>query len=151
MQNIFEKLLTKEHTFWKTEASNITIETGLYIDGDFQNSIDGGTYQSINPATGKIITDFASATKCDVDYTVASAKAAFDSIYGLGASIWTTNISKAHTMVQQIEAGNIWLNCYGDGDVTQQFGGYKQSGNGRDRGMQSLLSYTQTKSIWLKL
>jgi len=74
-----------------------------------------------------------------------------DSIYGLGSSVWTRDLSKAHKIVREIEAGVVWVNCYGDGDATQPFGGYKQSGNGRDGGMECLLSYTQTKSAWIKL
>jgi acyl-CoA reductase-like NAD-dependent aldehyde dehydrogenase len=54
-------------------------------------------------------------------------------------------------MVRAIEAGVIWVNCFGDGDMTQPFGGYKQSGQGRDRGIECLLSYTQLKSAWVKL
>ncbi|XQW86676.1 aldehyde dehydrogenase [Thalassotalea piscium] len=86
-----------------------------------------------------------------VDDADDAIRVANDSIYGLGASVWTRDLSKAHKMVKEIEAGTVWVNCYGDGDATQPFGGYKQSGHGRDRGMGCLLSYTQTKSVWLKL
>ncbi len=84
----------------------------------------------------------------DVDEAIRVAN---DSIYGLGASVWTRDLSTAHKVVRSLEAGVVWVNCYGDGDATQPFGGYKQSGNGRDRGMECLLSYTQTKSAWIKL
>lgn len=74
-----------------------------------------------------------------------------DSIYGLAASVWTRDLSKAHRLVREIEAGVVWVNCYSEGDMTQPFGGYKQSGQGRDCGFECLLSYTQTKSAWIKL
>jgi acyl-CoA reductase-like NAD-dependent aldehyde dehydrogenase len=74
-----------------------------------------------------------------------------DSYYGLAASVWTSDLKKAHRFVGALEAGVVWVNCFGDGDMTQPFGGYKQSGNSRDKHMMSLLSYTQTKSAWFQL
>ncbi len=74
-----------------------------------------------------------------------------DSPYGLAAGVWTRDLKTAMRMVKNIEAGVIWVNCFGDGDMTQPFGGYKQSGNSRDKSMECLLGYTQSKSAWFKL
>jgi gamma-glutamyl-gamma-aminobutyraldehyde dehydrogenase len=74
-----------------------------------------------------------------------------DSIYGLAASVWTSDLKTAHRMVAALEAGVVWVNCFGDGDMTQPFGGFKQSGNSRDKHMDSLLSYMQTKSAWFHI
>lgn len=74
-----------------------------------------------------------------------------DSVYGLAASVWTADLKTAHRMVGALQAGVIWVNCFGDGDMTQPFGGYKQSGNSRDKHKDSLLSYMQTKSAWFQL
>jgi gamma-glutamyl-gamma-aminobutyraldehyde dehydrogenase len=74
-----------------------------------------------------------------------------DSIYGLAASVWTADLKTAHRMVGALQAGVVWVNCFGDGDMTQPFGGYKQSGNSRDKYKDSLLSYMQTKSAWFNL
>jgi gamma-glutamyl-gamma-aminobutyraldehyde dehydrogenase len=74
-----------------------------------------------------------------------------DSIYGLAASVWTRYLKTAHEAVRDLEAGVIWVNCFDHGDMTQPFGGYKQSGQGRDKCLESLLSYTQTKSAWVHL
>jgi len=74
-----------------------------------------------------------------------------DSDYGLAAAVWTSDLKKAHHFVAQLEAGVVWVNCFGDGDMTQPFGGFKQSGNSRDKHMMSLLSYTQSKSAWFSL
>ena len=73
-----------------------------------------------------------------------------DSVYGLAASVWTRDLNKAHKFVRELEAGVVWVNCFGDGDMTQPFGGYKQSGNSRDKHMMSLQSYLQTKSAWFQ-
>lgn len=74
-----------------------------------------------------------------------------DSIYGLAASVWTQNIDKALTFARDVEAGIAWVNCFDHGDMTQPWGGFKQSGNGRDRCLEALTQYSQTKSVWVHL
>lgn len=74
-----------------------------------------------------------------------------DSIYGLAASVWTQNIDKALTFARDVEAGIVWVNCFDHGDMTQPWGGFKQSGNGRDRCLEALTQYSQTKSVWVHL
>jgi acyl-CoA reductase-like NAD-dependent aldehyde dehydrogenase len=74
-----------------------------------------------------------------------------DSIYGLAAGIWTSDLSMAHKMARDIDAGVIWVNCFDHGDMTQPWGGFKQSGTGRDKCLETLLTVTQTKSVWMQL
>jgi gamma-glutamyl-gamma-aminobutyraldehyde dehydrogenase len=74
-----------------------------------------------------------------------------DSIYGLAAGIWTSDLTTAHRMAREIDAGVIWVNCYDHGDMTQPWGGFKQSGTGRDKCLETLLTVTQTKSVWIHL
>jgi len=74
-----------------------------------------------------------------------------DSIYGLAAGIWTSNLNRAHRVARNIEAGIVWINCYDHGDMTQPWGGYKQSGQGRDKCVETLLAHTQSKSVWVNL
>lgn len=74
-----------------------------------------------------------------------------DSVYGLAASVWTSDMKTAYRMVGALEAGVVWVNCFGDGDMTQPFGGYKQSGNSRDKHVDSMLSYMQGKSAWFNM
>jgi len=87
----------------------------------------------------------------EVDGIDEALVVANDSIYGLAASVWTRDLTLAHKTVRDLEAGVIWVNCFDHGDMTQPFGGYKQSGQGRDKAIESLLSYTQTKSAWIHL
>jgi len=91
------------------------------------------------------------AATIEVDGIAEALSVANDSIYGLAASVWTRDLSVAHKTVRDLEAGVIWVNCFDHGDMTQPFGGYKQSGQGRDKCLESLLSYTQTKSAWINL
>jgi phenylacetaldehyde dehydrogenase len=70
-----------------------------------------------------------------------------DTIYGLAAGIWTRDIKKAHQMASKIKAGTVWINCYNIFDATLPFGGYKQSGWGREMGHEVLEHYTEVKSV----
>ena len=74
-----------------------------------------------------------------------------DSIYGLAASIWTSDVSVAHKAARDIEAGIVWVNCFDHGDMTSIWGGFKQSGMGRDKCLETLTTVTQTKSVWMHL
>jgi acyl-CoA reductase-like NAD-dependent aldehyde dehydrogenase len=74
-----------------------------------------------------------------------------DSVYGLGASIWTSNLSRAHRVSRQLESGMVWVNTWGDGDTTVPFGGVKASGNGRDKSLHAMEKYTELKNIWIRL
>ena len=80
----------------------------------------------------------------DLDEIAAKAN---DSEYGLGAGIWTKDISKAHALAKKLRAGTVWINCYNVFDAALPFGGYKQSGWGREMGHEVLNSYTQVKAV----
>jgi gamma-glutamyl-gamma-aminobutyraldehyde dehydrogenase len=86
-----------------------------------------------------------------VDGADEAVRIANDTIYGLAAGIWTRDLTRAHRLIRDIEAGVIWVNCFDEGDMTQPFGGYKQSGNARDKCLESIRSYTQSKSAWIRL
>ena len=72
-------------------------------------------------------------------------------IYGLAAGIWTRDIKKALRAARAVRAGTVWINTYNMYDAASPFGGYKQSGFGRDLGVHALEQYTQVKSVWVDL
>jgi len=72
-----------------------------------------------------------------------------DSTYGLAAAVWTRDIQKAHRAAELLKAGTVWINCYNMFDAASPFGGYKQSGFGREMGKAALELYTQVKSVWV--
>jgi phenylacetaldehyde dehydrogenase len=74
-----------------------------------------------------------------------------DTPYGLSAGVWTSNLKMAHRIAAAIQAGTVWVNCYNLTDPASPFGGYKQSGWGREMGRQALDLYTETKSVWVNL
>ncbi|MFT4132958.1 aldehyde dehydrogenase [Labrys sp. (in: a-proteobacteria)] len=85
--------------------------------------------------------------------TVASAdeavRVANDSQYGLAASVFSANLGQAHRMARDIRAGTVTINCYGEGDITTPFGGFKQSGfGGRDKSLHAHDQYTELKTVW---
>ena len=74
-----------------------------------------------------------------------------DTIYGLAAAVWTRDIKKAHRAAKALRAGSVWVNCFDAGDMTTPFGGFKQSGFGRDKSLHALEKYTELKTIWIDL
>ena len=84
----------------------------------------------------------------DVDDAVRKAN---DVPYGLASGVWTRDIKKGHSVARRLQAGTVWINAYNFYDAGVPFGGYKQSGFGRDLGAESLRDYTQVKSVWVNI
>ena len=87
-----------------------------------------------------------------VDSDAAAIALANDTSYGLQTSLFTSNVTNAHRFARALQAGTVSVNCYGEGDITTPFGGYKLSGfGGRDNGFSAHDQYTETKTIWIDL
>lgn len=74
-----------------------------------------------------------------------------DSSYGLQASVWSDNLSRAHRVARALRAGTVHVNQYDEDDITVPFGGYKQSGNGRDKSLHAFDKYTELKTTWIRI
>jgi acyl-CoA reductase-like NAD-dependent aldehyde dehydrogenase len=74
-----------------------------------------------------------------------------DTVYGLAAAVWTDNVDRAHRVARAIRAGVVWVNTFDAGDITSPFGGFKQSGFGRDKSIHALEKYTDLKAVWISL
>ncbi|MGO9242736.1 MAG: aldehyde dehydrogenase family protein [Bryobacteraceae bacterium] len=84
----------------------------------------------------------------DLDEVIERAN---KSIYGLAAAVWTRDITKAHAIANKVRAGTVWVNCYDVFDAAAPFGGFKQSGLGRELGEYGLQQYTEVKTVTVKL
>lgn len=84
----------------------------------------------------------------DLEDVISRANA---SDYGLAASVWTSNVGKAHQIIRQIRAGISWVNCHGLPDMAMPFGGFKQSGWGREAGLEGLLQYCEMRSVLVNI
>ncbi len=131
----------------------------LAMGGDAPAALPEGAY--VNPTLFTGVSSTMAIAREEIFGPVASMIAfdtveeaieiANDSIYGLAASVWTRDLSTAIHCVRAIEAGVVWVNTFDEGDMTQPFGGFKQSGNAKDNCIDSVRSYMQEKSAWIRL
>jgi gamma-glutamyl-gamma-aminobutyraldehyde dehydrogenase len=122
-----------------------TFAEGAYVEPTLFSKVMPGMQIAREEVFGPV------AAIMPVDGADHALSIANDSIYGLAASIWTKDLATAHRFARDVEAGVVWVNCYEHGDMTSIWGGFKQTGNGRDKCLEALTQFSQTKSVWLNL
>jgi gamma-glutamyl-gamma-aminobutyraldehyde dehydrogenase len=118
---------------------------GAYYEPTVFVDVDPASSLAQNEVFGPVL---AITTVKDEDEAIAVAN---NTEYGLAAGLWTANVSRVHRLARQIRAGTVWVNCYEEGDLTVPFGGFKMSGNGRDKSRHALEKYTELKTTYIKL
>ena len=136
----------------KTEGADVAMggDVASELGGYFvQPTIFTGVSNDMRIAQEEIFGPVAAVIEvADVEHAIAVAN---DTIYGLAAAVWTNDLAKAHRVARGIKAGTVWVNASGLYDPAVSFGGYKQSGFGRELGRHSMEIYTQPKSVWINL
>lgn len=137
----------------KKEAQLITGGNRVTLDGSkgffLEPTIFGGVTNDMKIAQEEIFGPVLSVLAFDdVDQVIEQANA---NPYGLAAAVWTKDIKKAHIVSRRLQAGTVWINTYGLMDAALPFGGFKQSGFGRELGMHAIEHYTELKTVWLNM
>lgn len=118
---------------------------GFYIEPTVFDDVAPGMTISREEIFGPVLSAIAFDTEAE------AVRIANDSQYGLAAGLWTNDLSRAHRVARKLRAGSVWVNYWDGGDMTAPFGGYKQSGNGRDKSLHAFSKYTETKATWINL
>ena len=120
-------------------------ERGYFIKPTIFDAVDNNMRIAKEEIFGPVV---SAITFDDVSEVVKQGNL---SVYGLAAAVWTKDIKKAHRLARDLKAGTIWINTYNAFDAASPFGGFKQSGFGRELGVHALELYTHVKSVWINL
>lgn len=134
-------------------------EGAKIVTGGIENNFEKGYF--VNPTIFTNVNDNMTIAREEIFGPVLSAipynsineviQRANNSNYGLAAGLWTNDVKQAHYVAGKLKAGTVWINCYNITDASTPFGGYKQSGLGREMGSYALNNYTEVKSVWVSL
>jgi acyl-CoA reductase-like NAD-dependent aldehyde dehydrogenase len=118
---------------------------GCYVEPTVFDGVHNGMTIAREEIFGPVLSVIRFETEAEA---IALANA---SSYGLQASVWSDNLNRAHRAARALRAGTVHVNQYDEDDITVPFGGYKQSGNGRDKSLHALDKYTELKTTWLRI
>ncbi|HET7656983.1 MAG TPA: aldehyde dehydrogenase family protein [Bacillales bacterium] len=178
--NVMADLVTHSRSIKQGEGLNEDTEMGPLVSKEQQNRVinyinkgkeegaellTGGNHTEkgyfVEPTVFADVNDSMTIAKEEIFGPVVAAmpfedldeviERANDSLYGLAAGLWTENVRNAHYVANRLRAGTVWVNCYNVFNAASPFGGYKQSGFGREMGSYALNNYTEVKSVWINL
>ena len=118
---------------------------GYYVEPTVFDQVANGMTIAREEIFGPVMSVIRFKTEAEA---IALANA---SNYGLQASVWSDNLNRAHRVARALRAGTVHVNSYDEDDITVPFGGYKQSGNGRDKSLHAMDKYTELKTTWLRI
>ena len=122
-----------------------TVDGGCYIAPTIFDDVQHGHTIAREEIFGPVLSVIAFDTEQD------ALRMANDSDFGLAAGVFTSDLARAHRVARKLRAGSVWVNYWDGGDMTAPFGGYKQSGNGRDKSLHAFEKYTEVKATWINL
>jgi 4-guanidinobutyraldehyde dehydrogenase/NAD-dependent aldehyde dehydrogenase len=118
---------------------------GSYVEPTLFDNVSNGMKIAREEIFGPVL------SVIEFDDAEEAVRIANDTPYGLAAAVWTADLSRAHNIARALRAGSVWVNLYDGGDMMAPFGGYKQSGNGRDKSLHAFDKYTEIKATWIQL
>ncbi|WP_114812408.1 aldehyde dehydrogenase [Paraburkholderia kururiensis] len=152
-QQHYEKVL---HHIGKAQAEGARVVCGgkatLTETGGW--FVEPTIFDNVTPEMSIACEEVFGPVACFIEYSDIddAVRIANDTCYGLAASLWTDNVNHAHKVAARIRAGTVTVNCFGEGDLSTPFGGFKQSGfGGRDKSIYAHDQYCELKTTWLKL
>jgi aldehyde dehydrogenase (NAD+) len=126
-------------------ASVAALPSGLFYEPTIVSGLDNTNALCQEEVFGPVLTVLPFSGEAEA---VALAN---DTRYGLAAGVWTRDVKRAHRMARALKAGTVWINLYRALTYNSPFGGYRESGHGRANGVDAVLEYLQTKSVWVEL